>query len=125
MFGVAHTTTGTYSRRYVVHAHPVEAAKESPRDSSCRTHVEGTYHTAVVECFRVESSCKCSFGRLNLPAETLSFSRVTSRASCVSRSDECLSSRGNFDETHHGVVNSRCELYTRGRWILFEEYLRH
>lgn len=82
VFGVIHTHThddrdSTYSRRYVVHAHPVEAAKESPRDSSSRGrahHVERyILHGGGFECFRVKSSCKCSFGRSNPPVETLEF----------------------------------------------------
>lgn len=49
------------------------------------------------------------------PFETRSFPRVSSRARCASCTvwrNECHSSRGNFDEMHYNVMNSRCE-YTR------------
>jgi len=107
---------GTHLRHYVFHAHPVEATKKSPRDSSSRRrirHVKGTYCTAVVECFRAESSCKCSFGHSNLPVETRSFPQVSlqprdSRC-CLKRQ---VSLRGNYDEVHYGVINLQRE-YTR------------
>lgn len=92
-------------------------------------------HTARrwVECFRAESSCKCSFGRLNPPFETRSFPRVSSRARCASCTvwrNECHSSSGNFDEMHYDVMNSRCEYrYTRGcltsLGLPFGEYLEN
>lgn len=104
----AHTTTGTHSRRYVVYAHPVEAATESPRDSSSRRrrtrHVEGTHCN---EGFPRGEQLQM-FVRSKLGSFSPGFTSSSSRLSRTVYGDECLSSGGNFDETYY----RRCKFTT-------------
>lgn len=99
---------GTHSLLRVSRAHPVEAAKESPRAGG---GLREGYTLHMVECFRAESSRKRSFGRAGskLHEFLAGFRReLVTRASLASIwSDEGLSS--NFDEMHYGVMNSRRE----------------